>query len=183
MAFIQHQSAASLPAANSTEHIAPQSHPNTAGSSSTSSIFALNYQYSVFSSQFSHHSNFHSFKRPPWIVDIGATDHMVCSISFFTSISAIISTTVQLPNGAVASVTHIGTVKISECLTLTDVLCVASFTFNLISASKLIKHLCCCLIFLSNYCFIQNLSPWKTIGVGKEPMASIIVKFFWFGFC
>jgi len=167
MAFIQHQSGATpLPAANSVGRIASQSHPDTA--SSPSGIFALNFQYSVFSSHFSHHPFSHSSKRPPWIVDTGATDHMVCSISFFTTITATISTTVHLPNGAVALVTHIGTIKLSETLILTGVLYVPSFTFNLISASKLVKHLCCCLIFLSNYCFIQNLNHWKTIGVGKE---------------
>jgi hypothetical protein len=167
MAFIQHQSGATpLPATNSAGHTASQSHPNTA--SSSSGIFALNFQYSVFSSHFSHHSFFHPSKKPPWIVDTGATDHMVCSISFFTTITSTISTTVQSPNGAVTSVTHIGTIKLSKNLILNGVLCVPSFTFNSISARKLIKHLCCCLIFLSNYCFIQNLSPLKTIGVGKE---------------
>jgi hypothetical protein len=167
MAFIQHQSASSLPAVHSVGHVAPQFNPNNTCSTS-SGIFAPNSRYSVFSSQFSHHSHFSSLKKPPWIVDTGATDHMVCSVSFFTHITAIISTNVQLPNGAIASVTHIGTIKISETLVLTDVLCVPSFNFNLISASKLIKSLCCCLIFLSNYCFIQTLSPWKTIGLGKE---------------
>jgi hypothetical protein len=73
MAFIQHQSGAtSLPATNSAGHIASHSHSDTADSSS--GIFALNFQYSVFSSHFSRHSLFHSSKRPPWIVDTGATD-------------------------------------------------------------------------------------------------------------
>jgi hypothetical protein len=159
MAFIQHQSAAPLAAAHSVGHITPHTNPNIAGSSSTSGIFNFNSQCFVFASQVSPNSLFRSFKKPPWIVDTGATDHMVCSISFFTSITAIISTNVQLPNGAIATVTHIGTVKISDSLILTEVLCVPSFNFNLISASKLIKHLCCCLIFLYNHCFIQSLNP------------------------
>jgi hypothetical protein len=146
MVFIQQQSAASLPAAHSFGHVVPQPNPNTVGSSS-SGIFALNSQYSVFSSQFSHHSHFHSFKKPPWIVDTGATDHMVYSVSFFTHITAIFSTSVQLPNGVLASVTYIGTIKILNTPILIDVLCVPFFNFNLISASKHIKNLCCCLIF------------------------------------
>ena len=46
-------------------------------------------------------------------------------------------------------------------------LCVPAFTFNLISVSQLTKILSCCFVFLSNLCFIQDLSCWKTIGVGK----------------
>ena len=46
-------------------------------------------------------------------------------------------------------------------------LCVPTFTFNLISVSKLTKSLSCCLVFLYHYCFIQDLTCWKMIGVGK----------------
>jgi hypothetical protein len=49
MAFIQHQSASSLPAAHSAGHVTPQFNPNNTGSTS-SGIFALNSRYSVFSS-------------------------------------------------------------------------------------------------------------------------------------
>jgi hypothetical protein len=86
----------------------------------------------------------------------------------FTTIIVVVSTYVKLPNGSIANVTHIGIVIISETFTLTRVLCVHSFTFNLISATKLIKFLNCCLIFLVEYCFIQSLHNWRTIGVGEE---------------
>jgi hypothetical protein len=125
-------------------------------------------KYSVFHSQFIKTNQFHNPKDSPWIIDTGATDHMVNSISFFTTITATVSTSVTLPNGELVSVTHMGTIKISEHLILTNVLCVPSFSFNLISASKLIKYLACCLIFIANHCFIQNLVTWKTIGVGEE---------------
>ncbi|GAB2289286.1 hypothetical protein Dimus_038040 [Dionaea muscipula] len=45
--------------------------------------------------------------------------------------------------------------------------CVPNFSFNLISASKLIHTQNCCLIFLSTSCLVQDLSTWMTIGVGK----------------
>jgi hypothetical protein len=125
-------------------------------------------KYSVFHSKFIKPTYPHNPKNSPWIIDTGATDHMVNSISSFTTITAIVSTSVALPNGEHVTVTHIGTIKISKHLVLTNVLCVPSFSFNLISASKLIKHLACCLIFIANYCFIQNLVTWKTIGVGEE---------------
>jgi hypothetical protein len=77
-------------------------------------------------------------------------------------------TQVKLPNGQFANVTHIGTVRISIHLILTDVLYVPSFSFNLLSTSKFIKQFNYCFIFLANHCFIQNLVTWMTIGVGRE---------------
>ena len=104
----------------------------------------------------------------PWIIDTGATDHIVCYVSFLTTITLIVSKKVRLPKGNSANVTHIGSVKIYATLTLTNVLCVPSFSFNLISVNKLVKCFNCCFIFLSQLCFIQQLSSWKTIGQGKE---------------
>jgi hypothetical protein len=127
------------------------------------SVFS-NPKYSVFSSC-------HTSILPQphtWIIDTGATDHMINSISLFTSITATISSKVKLPNGKFALVTHIGTVKISAHLILTNVLCVPSFSFNLLSVSKLVQSFKFCFIFFANYCFIQNLTSWMTIGVGRE---------------
>ena len=79
---------------------------------------------------------------------------MVHSIACFTTITATLNTFVNLLNGEVASVTHVGIVKISEHLILHNVLCVSSFSFNLISVSQLVKSTACCLIFFGNLCFI-----------------------------
>ena len=92
---------------------------------------------------------------------------MVHYVAQLTSITSIVHTFVYLPNEEQALVTHIGTVHISSSLILTDVLCVPSFTFNLISVSKLTKSLSYCLIFLGDCCFIQDFAQWSTIGLGK----------------
>jgi len=138
-------------------------HSVTFASISTS----LDLKHYVFStSHISSHipsNNLHS-----WIIDTGATDHMISTVSLFTSVTTTISSRVKLPNGNYAMVTHIGTVKLSEHLILHDVICVPSFSFNLISASKLIQSLHCCLIFLAIFCFIQSLLDWVTIGVGRQ---------------
>jgi hypothetical protein len=127
-------------------------------------VFTPNLSHSVFSSHTTPHS---SIKQNSWILDTGATDHMVHSFSCFTNVTSIIQATVELPNGNLVPVTHIGTVKLSSSLILTDVLCVPSFHFNLISVSKLVHSSTCCLIFLSHYCFIQAFTPWRMIGLGK----------------
>ena len=92
---------------------------------------------------------------------------MVHSVSCLTIITSTINTFVYLPNGEKALVTHIGTVHISNNLIFYGVLCVPSFTFNLISVSQLIKSFFCCLVFLGSFCFIQDLANWNMIGLGK----------------
>ena len=81
---------------------------------------------------------------------------MISSVSL-DIITTTVFSQVKLPNGQFASVTHIGTVRISEHLTLTDVLCVPSFSFDPLSASKIIKCLDYYFVFISNFSFIQNL--------------------------
>ena len=98
---------------------------------------------------------------------------MVHSISVFSSITCVSSTYVYLPNGERALVTHVVTVYLTEKLIVTNVLCIPSFTFKLISVSHLNKSLTCCLIFLGSFCFIQDLALWSTIGLGREQMGFI----------
>lgn len=72
-----------------------------------------------------------------WVLDTGATNHIVCLVHLFTSFTTISHTIVELPNGETAVVTHIGIVKLSSHITLTNVLCVPSFTFNLLLVSTM----------------------------------------------
>ncbi|XP_042944479.1 uncharacterized protein LOC122278348 [Carya illinoinensis] len=101
------------------------------------------------------------------IIDSGASDYMVCSSIFYTSPPHLISSSVKLPNGSYAEVTHVGDIVLSLTLTLTNVLCVSTFSFNLISVSKLTSILNCCLIVKANKCFLQDLVTWKMIGMGE----------------
>jgi len=149
-------SSTASPASTSTANAAPsQDHifSNMAGNLKTFSYtyFPLDKKYSVFSCN--SQVQIQSF-RHTWIIDIGATDHMVSSVSLFTSITTLVSHQVKLPNGHFAEVTHIGTIQLSEHLILTNVLYVPSFSFNLIYASKLIRNINFCLIFLTVFYFI-----------------------------
>lgn len=93
---------------------------------------------------------------------------MVSSLSIFPSISLVVNHQVKLPNGNLSHVTNIGTVHISDSLTLHNALCVLSFSFNLISTSRLAKDSFCCLTFFTNYCVIQDLHTWRMIGMGEQ---------------
>jgi hypothetical protein len=103
----------------------------------------------------------------PWIIDSGATDHMVCSHSFFTSDITKVSYRVSLPNDTFVSATHLGNIQLTDKIVLPDVLCIPSFSFNLISVKRLTENLTCCLVFINDTCFIQDLSTWTTIGIAE----------------
>ena len=111
-----------------------------------------------------------------WIVDTGATDHMVYSLSSFTSITFAIHSYIHLPNGQKVLATHIGSVQISHTLILTNVLCVPAFSFNLISITKLTDSMPCCVLFFSHFCFIQDLISWKRIGLAKRKHGLYILQ-------
>ena len=119
------------------------------------SYFVPTLEHSIFSAKIVDRKVFSETDK---VIDIGVTDHMVHSISCFTSITTTLNTFVNLPNGETALVTHGGTVKISERLVLTNVLCVSDFSFNLLLVSQLAKSILCCLIFFGNICFIQDLA-------------------------
>ena len=143
----------------------PAFNPALMSSNHSNHLFNPSFQHSIFSARKVDRT---AFNGSNWVIDTGATDHMVHSVSCFTSITAILNTFVNLPNGESALVTHIGTVEISTKLVLHNVLCVPSFTFNLLSLSKLDKSISCCLMFFETLCFIQDLAHWSTIGLGKE---------------
>ncbi|KAL4603608.1 hypothetical protein ACB092_10G136300 [Castanea dentata] len=78
-----------------------------------------------------------------------------------------------------ATVTHVGTVTLSSSLILHNVLCVLSFTFNLFSVNSFTKSKPYCLVLLSDFCFIQDLTFWRTIGVGHAVEGLYLLVISW----
>ncbi|XP_050211821.1 uncharacterized protein LOC126661981 [Mercurialis annua] len=56
-----------------------------------------------------------------WIIDSGATDHIVCSLNAFSSYKLVKNVFVTLPNHSKIPVTHIGIVKFSSSFVLHEV--------------------------------------------------------------
>lgn len=90
-----------------------------------------------------------------WILDLGATDHICCSLIHFSTYTKIAPL-----NGSNVMAHYAGIVEFSPTLLLTNVLFLPQFTFNLVSVSKLTKSLYCCLIFHSHMCY-------QVIGLAK----------------
>lgn len=69
-----------------------------------------------------------------WIIDSGATDHMTPEFhNLLQSVPFNISTKINLPTGATAQISHLGTVKLNTGLILKNVFCVPSFHHKLLS--------------------------------------------------
>lgn len=78
----------------------------------------------------------------PWVIDSGASDHMLGNSSVFISYSPCYGNLrVKTVDGSIASVVGKGIVKLSRNLALDFVLHVPSLTCNLLSISKLTKDL------------------------------------------
>nr|XP_011457635.1 PREDICTED: uncharacterized protein LOC101309778 [Fragaria vesca subsp. vesca] len=118
---------------------------------------------------------------PTWLIDSGASDHIVCNDEFLTSKRLAMNYTVRLPSGSSAQVTHIGTVIFASQLKLENVLCVPSFYLNLISVSKLARDSFYVTIFLRQK-VIRNVErkvlsnfgdDWRWTEFGRWPAAAV----------
>ena len=72
--------------------------------------FFANYElrHSIFSA---HIVNRTAFDGDIWVIDTGATNHIVHSVHLFTEFTTI-SCVVALPNGETSMVTHIGSITL-----------------------------------------------------------------------
>lgn len=69
-----------------------------------------------------------------WIINTGATNDVVCSLSTFSFYKLVENLFINLPNEQQVPVKYVGTVRLTLFLTLFDAL--HTFSFNLISASN-----------------------------------------------
>jgi len=119
-------------------------------------------------SQVKHFRFAHSSKETTWILDTGASDHIVCNPNLLTSLKLVHNRWVKLSNGTYTHITHIGTLSFSPHFILHNVFCVPLFYLNLISMSKLAFDSFYITIFLRQICVIQDLRSRKMIGMGTE---------------
>ncbi|KAF5445279.1 hypothetical protein F2P56_034343 [Juglans regia] len=137
----------------SSSHINPNAIANTASTSGNPS------SHNIVSS-FKNHSS--------WILDTGATDHMIYSPHFFNSIHLSTKPSlVHLPNGQYVPIVFTGDVTFSPDITLHNAFYVPSFNVNLIFASKLTKENSIGLFFFQSKCVLQDLNNWKIIRLAE----------------
>ncbi|CAH9101387.1 unnamed protein product [Cuscuta europaea] len=110
------------------------------------------------------HFAFNTFKNSNWILDTGASDHMVYDASLYTTPTKNIFINIQLPTGNFTSATKIGDIKLNSYLTLHNVLYVPNFSYNLMSISTLTSHDNISVSFTSKHAILQDRLTHKMIG-------------------
>ena len=112
-----------------------------------------------------------------WVIDFGATDHMIGNSSLFTTFQSHPSTsTVTLAYGSKSCVLGSRTIHPTPLITLTSVLSLPQFSFNLIYVSKLTRTLVCSISFFPDHCLIQDLLMKWIIGRGHESKGLYILE-------
>ena len=104
-----------------------------------------------------------------WVIDSRVIDHMTGKSSLFTMFQLHPSTsTVTLADGSTYYVLGSRKIHPTSLITLTFVLSLLPFSFNLISVSKLTCTLNSNISFFLHYCLIQDLSTKRIISRGHK---------------
>ncbi|GJU86702.1 putative RNA-directed DNA polymerase [Tanacetum coccineum] len=105
-----------------------------------------------------------------WIVDSGASQHRTyTTVHMFNVVNVTkLNMSVGHPNGTNALVTHIGCLKLSETITLSDVLVVPDYHVSLLSVHKLSKDNKLRVVFNGSKCLIQDSVLKTLVGTGSE---------------
>jgi len=115
------------------------------------------------------HSTDSKAKDNKWIVDTGATDHMVSNSKMISNPkekSKSIRGKVHLPNGDSLAISCVGNSELDQGI-ISNVLCIPGFKYNLLSVSKLTRELNCCMLFFPDFCLMQDLHTGKVNGTGR----------------
>ena len=67
-------------------------------------------------------------QKSTWILDSGASDHIICTPHLLTTKYPVQNRSVKLPDGSFARVSHVGTVSFSSTLVLHNVYTYHCFT-------------------------------------------------------
>ncbi|XP_065859400.1 retrovirus-related Pol polyprotein from transposon RE1 isoform X1 [Euphorbia lathyris] len=99
-----------------------------------------------------------------WILDTGASSHIVNSLAYFRSYKPVHNCYINLPNNQKLRAEYIGDIHFSNEFVLCDVLYVSNFALNLISVTQLTASMQYNLVFSAHHCLIQDLKSRRQIG-------------------
>ncbi|GJU59977.1 ribonuclease H-like domain-containing protein [Tanacetum coccineum] len=105
-----------------------------------------------------------------WIIDSGANQHLtVSTVGMINDVDVTsLSITVGHPNGTLATISHIGNLKLTDNVILYDVLVVPGYCVSLLSVNKLIRDSKMFVGFDEEKCYIHDLTRQKILGTGSE---------------
>lgn len=104
-----------------------------------------------------------------WVIDSGASDHMTGNSNIFSDFSTHASVAhVTIADGSTTKVLGSGTVNLSPSISLSSVLSLPKFSFNLLSVTKITNNLQCSVKFYPDYCIFKDLKTKRVIGRGRK---------------
>ncbi|XP_074293762.1 uncharacterized protein LOC141620915 [Silene latifolia] len=114
-------------------------------------------------------SNCLNNKSLEWIIDSGASDHMISDFELLQNCKPLITKPkINLPNGVSSVVSHCGTFQLQNGMTLHKVFYVPTFKHNLLSVQKLVKDEKCVVTFYEHMCVIQDSRTRRIKAFGRE---------------
>ncbi|KAH0680291.1 hypothetical protein KY284_021376 [Solanum tuberosum] len=144
-------------------------HPQPTGSH-YNGYSSNNYDFNGYTPEVPHRgivTSFHASSMPNrWIVDTGVTNHMTSDLRLLYETCKQQGQHVHLPDGSKTFISHIGQCRLPQGV-IQNVLHVPDFEYNLLSVSKLIRELQCCMTFYPDYCLLQDLHTGKVKGIGR----------------
>ena len=109
-----------------------------------------------------------SCNATPWLVDSGASRHMVGSYENFSNYAPNVrGQGVKLADGSTQAIMGTGTVMCGPNMPLSSVLHVPSFPINLLSISCITEELNCAAIFYPKWCLFQEIGTRRELGRGS----------------
>ncbi|GKD94167.1 hypothetical protein Tco_1374004 [Tanacetum coccineum] len=103
--------------------------------------------------------------KDAWIIDSGVTDHVSITLTLMHDIHTLSTLIlVSLPNAQTVEVTTYGSVTLNANITLHNLFHIPSFTYNIISVSKLLHGTSISLTLTASYCIFQDRNKRITHG-------------------
>ena len=111
-----------------------------------------------------------------WILNTRGTNHICYSLELFATYTQIPAARLRSTNGNQTHANIAGSDYISNNLVLHGVLYLPTFTFNLISVTKLTSSSNCYLIFTNKACEIQDLATLRIIRSAKVEVGLYVLQ-------
>lgn len=102
-----------------------------------------------------------------WIIDTGATDHVTSVFDLLYDVQTC-DATLQLSNGETVFITHTGKLTLSSDIIQQNVLYNPTFTYNLLSISKLLQSTSGQVVFKHGKCYLQDTKKNRNMDLGNE---------------
>ncbi|KAK6777461.1 hypothetical protein RDI58_024178 [Solanum bulbocastanum] len=106
-----------------------------------------------------------------WLIHTCATNRMISNVDLLLNKIKLNKANVQrvyLPNGENTQVSHIGSYELSYGETVSNVIFIPDFKYNLLLVPRITKELNSMVSFYPNFCILRDLCSGRVKGIGKE---------------